>query len=1210
MFSRLFSKIGVAVVTSAISLSVTAAEFQFSAFDIGAVQLGSGGVDPAVMDDVKRELSAEITAATNALSSTIVAGALTSESDPVFAAWTNGASIVAGESAIVNDDYDEKSVAIGKAASADNLGSVAIGHSASADGMFSVAVGYEAGVTEEGAVSVGSYTWADVNSVAIGTGARAAEKKHGSYPKAYGAKKSVAIGCEAEATHPGAVAIGCYYNYDNVDDEPAKSHGTNTFNIAIKDADHFYFGDSTLIEVLDDAGYVYGDDIYDWLADNEYYKRDLAARVSWSDFSNSVASSAFTAWRDSDNVIAGNGAVVCTITSNRQYTSCVVVGKDAVASNSHATAIGAGATALGSRSTAIGDGSYAPGNGSVAFAASPGSVYFGSSSTITNRGRSLWAYLSDRVSYSDLTGSVRKAMAGYVTQADLSAVLKTNAEAVTASFDSKYLKDVTQFRDTIEATGIDTYDWYVSAIDGSDSRAGTSRAEAFQTLERAYQAASGGDVIGVFQGSYTYPASYATNVYPKSTKQLKFVAVKGPSSTSIIKGLSPSSDPYKSNGGSDGRIFGSLDSQWTEFSGFTFTYAAPQSHKVTQLPGFAAVKFTNCVFRDITCWAGRYYGRFWACWLQNCRFYDCTFAGNESRSGMGGWHTYYPSLFESCIVEGSSIRFSSPVNSGVSTNMPISLSNSSLISNCYVYVTGELRSLELSTSMRSTPTYDENLGQRIGIVDSTVFCEKLSYPNGWGGSGANNTDVPPWMYGCLVGIDGLTNLSNFNYTFSTNYQAVGDSVGWSATAARPRATEYTHPEWRLWRLYGYGSSEDNRASYVLLRDKISLDTTSGGLAADTARLQVYSTTADLATQTYVDDFIGLVGRAIAGVDTSTATAVDVVDALKGGIANFTNIHSVVFLGYDGGTTSVQRVRNTLPARHPDDPTSPDSIFNGWGVVDGGVTNAFNLATAVTNDMTVVSMWIPAAADVTMNGETRRYVTLAEATKAAVGTNGSTTAYMTILRDCTFSHESGAWEIEGRGYDLSNVYITNNYTVSFSGFTSTSSNSCCVAIDGASVKFSGSGVYASDCATHSVFRIGYTAKALVNVYDCTFRHSNASVAANVLEMHDGVLTFYGGAVSLLQEISGERYCVYATASSAESVVKIYGGSFETQILGGTPPVFTDGNATVSIYSDSDPRFKANSYTGISAMSSYLMSGYEFEARDDAVATWWHVVKSAE
>ncbi len=418
------------------------------------------------------------------------------------------------------------------------------------------------------------------------------------------------------------------------------------------------------------------------------------------------------------------------------------------------------------------------------------------------------------------------------------------------------------------------YAFYVSALTGDDSNDGLTASTAFRTIDRAYSAAEAGDSIAVLQGTYTYPASYATNKVGYATpKRLRFVGLRGAAYTTFVSGLSVANDPFKSGGGADGRIIGSLDSWWTEFDGFTFAYAAPVSWRPTQMPGYCSVKFSNCTFRDITCRAQRMYGRFYACWLQNCTFADCTFAGDESiGTGAGNnTHSFYPSLFESCLVENSSIRFSSPTNASVLTNMPISLSHSSTLSNCYVYVTGELRSLELKVAMSNAPPTDEFFGTRVGMIDSTILCEKLSYPNGWGGSSSNtfNYDLPPWMYGCLVGVDGLTNFVNFSYTFVTNYQAVGDSVGWSQGGARPAATNYKHPEWRLWRLYGYGSSEENRTAYVLLSSQlgsaVTLDdattvSTNGeevvtNVIAGVKRLAVDDEYADLATQKYVDDAI-------------------------------------------------------------------------------------------------------------------------------------------------------------------------------------------------------------------------------------------------------------------------------------------------------------------------------------------------------------------
>ena len=149
---------------------------------------------------------------------------------------------------------------------------------------------------------------------------------------------------------------------------------------------------------------------------------------------------------------------------------------------------------------------------------------------------------------------------------------------------------------------------------------------------------------------------------------------------------------------------------------------------------------------------------------------------------------------------------------------------------------------------------------------------------------------------------------------------------------------------------------------------------------------------------------------------------------------------------------------------PQDPTADRDIFDGWYL--GDATTAFDFAgTPITGDITLTARWTEAVASVTVGGKKTLYTTLNGASQAVVG-DGVSEATITILRDQTVPGARGGFAIIGKGHDKTKVSVVNDYTVDFSGVVTTQNDLRCIAIDGATVTFEGTGAWRRTLGTHS------------------------------------------------------------------------------------------------------------------------------------------------
>lgn len=333
------------------------------------------------------------------------------------------------------------------------------------------------------------------------------------------------------------------------------------------------------------------------------------------------------------------------------------------------------------------------------------------------------------------------------------------------------------------------FDVYVSQSRGSDYNDGLTEETPVKTLDRAYDIAPDGGSVAVFAGSYTYPRGYATNLYTVgATKRLAFHGVDGAARTLMVRG---EGDIY------DGKIVGST-STWTTFSNWTFRHVKGRAISYRSTP-FLFTRFRDCVFSGLVT-TNEYYGATWlVCALEGCVIRDCTFEGGH---GGGSADYDHPFVFSDCLLTGCLVD-------GVRiTNGSIAVFFDSHVEDSFIHVKGKA-----SNVSRQEYATSRNFGTVPGAVDSTVLVEEVADPNF-----ARTYHKPVTgnrLVGCLVGVDGLTNLTSVTESAVTNYAAAvaavdGDTFRVSREADR-----------RLW-FYGYGTGADRRTKDVVAEEVLTM----------------------------------------------------------------------------------------------------------------------------------------------------------------------------------------------------------------------------------------------------------------------------------------------------------------------------------------------------------------------------------------------------
>ena len=288
------------------------------------------------------------------------------------------------------------------------------------------------------------------------------------------------------------------------------------------------------------------------------------------------------------------------------------------------------------------------------------------------------------------------------------------------------------------------FDFYVSQATGSDSNPGVTTNAPFKTIDAALSAATNGQSVGVFAGSYAYPEFYSLADYRRgAARRISLVALDGADSTFIDASLV--SDPRNA------RIVGCLDPMWSLFDGFTFRGCRP-SAAAGKFSPYLYAYFRRCIFDHINTTNQNAAATWDWCVLERCHVRSARIVGTGGY-GVDSPTAANPTLFHACTVVDCVVGFE---NDGPN----LSISCGSYLENCFISG-GTLRSLDISP--------------RDGFVDCTLLISGLEFPNGWSDEGWRDdggvwhTKMPPPLYGCLVGIDGYTNTYFVTDTHVTNF---------------------------------------------------------------------------------------------------------------------------------------------------------------------------------------------------------------------------------------------------------------------------------------------------------------------------------------------------------------------------------------------------------------------------------------------------------
>lgn len=334
------------------------------------------------------------------------------------------------------------------------------------------------------------------------------------------------------------------------------------------------------------------------------------------------------------------------------------------------------------------------------------------------------------------------------------------------------------------------YAVYVSQSRGNDYNDGLTEETPVKTLDRAYQLAKDDDVVGVFAGTYTYPRSYCTNSYKTgASKRIRMHGIDGAARTAMVRGAG---DRY------DGKIVGCMNA-WTTFSGWTFRWVKPYFRNNATMP-YLYVRFRDCVFDGLVS-TNAYYASTWnVCMLENCSIVGGTFVhgGQENAD----FYNLNPSVFADSVLSGVIVDGCALAN-GLHVGMIVHYEN------CWLDFAGDGGVFQLGDQTSG------NFGFRPAGVDSTVLVEALRGPNSTDGGIRNVFLSPTRFVGCLVGIDGFTNLVNVTGSVVTNYAAVAAALDWGTRRASREADR---------RMYfcGYGAAAERKTKDAVAEEVMAM----------------------------------------------------------------------------------------------------------------------------------------------------------------------------------------------------------------------------------------------------------------------------------------------------------------------------------------------------------------------------------------------------
>ena len=327
----------------------------------------------------------------------------------------------------------------------------------------------------------------------------------------------------------------------------------------------------------------------------------------------------------------------------------------------------------------------------------------------------------------------------------------------------------------VDISGLPDFDFYV-ATTGSDRNDGRSARAPKRTIDAALLAATNGQSVGVFPGSYPYPEFFASNMISGSSSSYDGQLSPYPVTLASLYGANTVTIDASLCANTNRAVIAGADgATMTIFDGLTFKGCAyaftPKKDR------FLYAYFHDCVFDGLSSTAANNRSIWWSCVLDGCRVRNSTFsAGVESASNPEWWQR----VFGACVVTNSVVEFA--FGGGVHQ-----LSYLGEFRDSYISWDGTLSGFCSRGWDYQTPTVFDGC-TIVGEVSTNV-----------------NASAKGRMYAsltnCIVAVDGLFDIEGAHY-------AADSSVVTNKAAAVSNIDPATHRATGDWSGYGY-HSQDN-----------------------------------------------------------------------------------------------------------------------------------------------------------------------------------------------------------------------------------------------------------------------------------------------------------------------------------------------------------------------------------------------------------------